>query len=217
MTEMMTPWCALAALAVLLLCLSPSFAGATGPGLAKGDAFHFTVDAGKVVRPVNRQLLGISFFMFSAWVPIYDGKTGEWILSERATEAIRDLHVPFSRICRVDPGTLEQVSWDLKGGIDRAAEICRRCGIRQEDFVVELEQDQMGESTSPERWVEAIRYAKSKGYRFRLWEVVNEPYNGLGDPWTAPRYVAHVKEVYQAVKAADPEAQVGCHAGLSPW
>jgi hypothetical protein len=29
--------------------------------------------------------------------------------------------------------------------------------------------------------------------------------------------VAHVKEVYRAVKAVDPDAQVGMDADLSPW
>jgi hypothetical protein len=165
---MMTPWCALAALAVLLLCPYPSFAGATGPGLAKGDAFRFTVDAGQVVRPTNRQLLGISFSTLSIDSPIYDRMTGQWILNEHAVKAIQDLQTPFSRIFWLDQSGTEQFAWDLHGSIDRVAEMCQRFGIKQEDFVMEVEQQKQRESTSPEKWAEAVRYSQSKGYRFRL-------------------------------------------------
>ncbi|MCJ7750899.1 MAG: hypothetical protein MUQ65_07360 [Armatimonadetes bacterium] len=206
--------------AMLMLGLSSCSAEELPQPLEKGDAFQFAVDAGKVSRPVNRHIMGISFSNMSGWVPIYDRRTGDWVLKEHAVEAIQDLRVPFSRIYWLDPGQSGRRAWDLEGAIDRVAELCRRSGIRQEDFVVELEQQAQSRSTSPERWAEAVRYSQSKGYRFRLWEVCNEPY-GVGgprdDPWTPEQYVAHVKEVYRAVKAVDPDAQVGMAADLSPW
>ena len=207
-------WCTLSALAALLMCLSPSPAGELRQSLGKGDAFRFTVDAGKVVRPVDRRVMGISFFCMYDYLPIYDRSTGQWILNEHAVKAIQDLHTPFSRIFWLDQSGTGQFAWDLKGSIDRVAEMCRRFGIKHEDFVMEVEQQQQSESTSPEKWAEAVRYSKSKGYGFRLWEVCNEPYNGR---WTADQYVEHVKAVYKAVKAVDPDAQIGVAAGLTPF
>lgn len=207
-------------LAVLILSLPACSAGKVPQLLAKGDAFRFVVDAGSVSRPVNRHIMGISFSNISGWVPIYDRRTGDWVLEEHAVEAIQNLRVPFSRVYWLDPGQTGRRAWDLEGAIDRVAELCRRSGISQEDFVVELEQQAQSRSTSPERWAEAVRYSQSKGYRFRLWEVCNEPY-GVGgprdDPWEPEQYVAHVKQVYRAVKAVDPDAQVGMAADLSPW
>ncbi len=68
--------------------------------------------------------------------------------------------------------------------------------------------------------MDAVRYAQSKGYTFRYWEICNEPW-GMGgpddDPWTADDYVAHVKAVYQAVKAQRPDLKVGASAGVGPF
>lgn len=204
----------------VLICLKPSSASEIERGLRKGDALRLTVDAETVVRPVNRRVMGISFFNLWDYVPIYSRTSGEWILNEHATKAIEDLHVPFSRTYWLDPGQSGRVAWDLKGAIDRVAQMCQRFGIRQEDFVLELERQAYRQSTSPETWAGAVRYSKEKGYRFRLWEVCNEPY-GLGgprdDPWKPQDYVAHVKEVYKAVKAVRPDAQIGMAADLSPW
>lgn len=195
-------------------------AGEIEQGLRKGDTLQFMVDAGTVLRPVNRRVMGISFFNLWDYVPIYSRTTGEWILNEHAAKAIESLHVPFSRTYWLDPGRSGRVAWNMKGAIDRVAKMCQRFGIRQEDFVLELERQAYRQSTNPEEWAEAVRYSREKGYRFRLWEVCNEPY-GLGgprdDPWKPQDYVAHVKAVYKAVKAVRPDAQIGMAADLSPW
>ncbi|MGD0111928.1 MAG: hypothetical protein ABSD48_08675 [Armatimonadota bacterium] len=215
------PCCILTAMAGLLIGLGPSQTQQIQQRLQKGDAFQFTVDAEKVVRPANRRVMGISFFNLWDYVPIYDGRSGEWVLRESASEAIRSLRVPFSRTYWMDKDRRSgKPAWDLHGSIDRAAETCRRFGIDQEDFVLEPESQRRSESMSPEEWVDAVRYAQSKGYTFRYWEICNEPW-GMGgpddDPWTADDYVAHVKAVYQAVKAQRPDLKVGASAGVGPF
>jgi len=215
-----TVWYLLSSLAVLLLCTGASGAEQVRQRLQKGDAFHVVVDAGQVVRPAEHRVLGVSFFQQWNYMPIYDRDSGEWILSEESTEAIRSLRLPFSRLYWMDQSRPGRPSWDLKGSIDRAAEMCRRFGIEEEEFVLEPELQRHSNEMSPEKWVEAVLYAQSKGYKFRYWEICNEPW-GLGgpgdDPWTAEGYVAHVKAVYQAVKAARPDLKVGCSAGVGPF
>jgi hypothetical protein len=213
-------WYLLSSLAVLLLCTGASGAEQVRQRLQKGDAFHVVVDAGRVVRPANHRVLGVSFFQQWDYLPIYDPDSGEWILSENSTEAIRSLRLPFSRLYWMDRSPRGRPSWDLKGSIDRAAEMCRRFGIPQENFVLEPELQRHSESMSPEAWAEAVRYSVSKGYKFRCWEICNEPYGFGGphdDPWPAEDYIAHVKEVYPVVKAAQPEAKVGISAGLTAF
>ncbi len=89
--------------------------------LQKGDTFQFTVDAGKVVRPANHRVMGISFFQLWNYLPIYDRTSGEWILRDSATKAIQSLHLPFSRLYWMDQSGPGRPSWDLHGSIDRAA------------------------------------------------------------------------------------------------
>jgi len=220
MNHLAVSWFVLSAVTILVMCLVPSQAQQVHQRLQPGDAFRVVVEADRVTRPANHRVLGVSFFQQWNYLPIYDRDSGEWILSERSTEAIRSLRLPFSRLYWMDQSRPGRPSWDLKGSIDRAAEMCRRFGIEEEEFVLEPELQRHSNEMSPEKWVEAVRYAQSKGYKFRYWEICNEPW-GLGgpgdDPWTAEGYVAHVKAVYQAVKAARPELRVGASAGVGPF
>ena len=220
MMSLTAPCCIVTAVAGLLVCLGPSQAQQVRQRLQQGNAFRFTVDAEKVVRPANHRVLGISFFQQWDYLPIYDRDSGEWILSERSTEAIRSLRLPFSRLYWLDRSRRGRPSWDLEGSIDRAAEMCRRFGIKEEEFVLEPELQGRSEAMSPEAWVAAVRYSVSKGYKFRYWEICNEPYGFGGphdDPWKPDDYVTHVKEVYPLIKAAQPEARVGISAGLTAF
>src|SRR5512140_450008 len=118
----------LAALAPLL-CLSAFGAEGVPPRLRKGDAFRFTVDVTKVTRPVNRRVMGFSFHNMWDYTPLYSLKTGEWMVSESAVKAVRELRVPFGRTLWVDPASAGGADFGVKGGIDRAAEMCRRLGL----------------------------------------------------------------------------------------
>ncbi|MCJ7750898.1 MAG: hypothetical protein MUQ65_07355, partial [Armatimonadetes bacterium] len=102
MTRVITQWCTLSLLAAIVTCLSPSSGEEIQAGLRKGDAFRITVDTGTVVRPLDRRVMGISFFCMYDYLPIYDRMTGQWILNEHAVKAIQDLQTPFSRIFWLD-------------------------------------------------------------------------------------------------------------------
>jgi len=208
-------------LAVLLPCLSAFGAERVPQRLRKGDAFQVTIDAAKVTRPVNRRVMGFSFHNMWDYTPLYSLKTGEWIVGEPTEKAIRELHVPFGRTLWVDPASAGGADFGVKGGIDRAAEMCRHFGIPQEQFVLEVEDQEQPRALSPEAWAEVVKYSLAKGYKFRLWEVCNEPGNVWGSPqseaWTREPYVAHVKAVYPAIKAVQPDALVGIDSGLGPF
>jgi hypothetical protein len=207
-------------LLALWAAAGPAHAQQVAQRLCKGEAFQFTVDAQKVVRPTNRRVLGISFFQLWDYLPIYDRTSGDWVLRDSATKAIQSLHLPFSRLYWLDRTRPGMPAWDLNGSIDRAHELCQRFGIPEEEFVLEPEAQRKSDAMSPERWAAAVSYSLSKGYQFRYWEICNEPY-GMGgphdDPYTAEEYIAHVKAVYPAIKAAQPEAKVGVSAGLTAF
>ncbi len=131
--------------AALLPCLSAFGAEGVPQRLRKGDAFQVTVDAAKVTRPVNRRVMGFSFHNMWDYTPLYSLRTGEWIVRKSTEKAIRELHVPFGRTLWVDPASAGGADFGVKGGIDRAAEMCRHFGIPQEQFVLEVEgQEQRG-------------------------------------------------------------------------
>jgi hypothetical protein len=216
----MVVWELCVAAVVLSAVAGPAHAQQVEQRLRKGEAFQFTVDAGKVMRPANHRVLGISFFQLWNYLPIYDRTSGDWILRDSASKAIESLHLRFSRLYWMDQNRRGMPAWDLNGSIDRAHELCRRFGIPEEDFVLEPESQRKSDAMSPEKWAAAVKYSLSKGYRFRYWEICNEPY-GLGgpndDPYTAEGYVAHVRAVYPAIKAVQPEARVGASAGLTAF
>ncbi|MCJ7751982.1 MAG: hypothetical protein MUQ65_12945 [Armatimonadetes bacterium] len=207
--------------ALLLPCLSACGAPKLPQQLEKGEAFHVVVDTAKPAHPVNRRLMGFSFHNMWDFTPLYSLPEGEWMVSESTEAAMRSLHAPFGRVLWVDPASAGGAPFGVKGGIDRAAQLCDRFGIPQEEVVLELEAQEQRQSLSPEAWAEAIKYSLSKGYKFRLWEVCNEPGNVWGAPesaaWTAEPYQAHVKAVYPAIKAVQPDALVGIDYGVNPF
>jgi hypothetical protein len=100
----------------------------------------------------------------------------------------------------------------MEGGIDRAAELCRRTGIPEEATVLELETQGASTMIAPQDWARAVRYSTRKGYRFRHWEVANEPYykgSGACAFPTSDDYVKHVKEVGAAIRKVQRSALIG--------
>ena len=122
----------------LLLCMRGASPGETEQGLRKGETLHLTVDAETAVRPVNRRVMGIAFFDLWDYVPIYSRTTGAWILNERCGQG--DRGPPRPVLADILARSWQQSEGlDLKSAIDRVAQLCGRFGIRQEDFVLELE------------------------------------------------------------------------------
>jgi hypothetical protein len=177
--------------------------------LQPGDKLDVTIDTKNVVRPATRMAGGISWHRlsgFTAGQP-FNAK-GEYTLNPKLEEAIRELRLPMTRIY-----ALATEEYGVEGAIDRAHELVRRIGVAETDTVLELEPIGARTKIDPEVWVRAVRYSKSKGYKFRYWEIGNEVYTALHHKDVAfptPQdYVAHIKAVSAAIRAVDPQAKIG--------
>ena len=181
-----------------------------------------TVDITKRLRPTVKQAAGISMHRLVGWTGHPYDRQGNYTLDKISfEEAIRDLRLPMSRVYGVGheppwwrdhkfrPELRPQPRWTIEEAMDRLAEVCRRCNIPQEWMVVELEVQDASHKLPPEVWAQAVRYSRQKGYRFRFWEIANEPYNTAPAFPTPDDYVAHVKAVTAAIKRVDPRAQTG--------
>ena len=174
--------------------------------LRPGETLDFTVDATDRVRPACRQAGGISFNLLAGSTSQPFDRQGKYILAPQLEQAIRDLPLPMTRFYGVAGGRL-----GVEGALDRAAEVADRVGVPQGQVVLELENVAATATLAPEVWAQAAAYSVSKGYGFREWEVANEPY------WTKPdsayptgdAYAAHVRAVAEAVRAVQPDAQIG--------
>jgi hypothetical protein len=175
--------------------------------LRPGDNLEFTVDAG---APGSRAALGtsgISFHRLAGYTGQPYNRKGEYTLAPELETAIRDLRLPMTRIYGVG-----DEPFGIEGGLDRAAELCKRTGIPEETTVLELETQGASTKIAPEDWARAARYSMQKGYKFRHWEVANEPYFKATDARafpTADDYLKHVKEVSAAIRNVQPSALIG--------
>ncbi|MFH0911728.1 MAG: hypothetical protein V1918_09525, partial [Planctomycetota bacterium] len=172
--------------------------------LKPGKELRIDVDAAKGLRRVNRKVLGISLHMLgNRYAGPYDLKTGEYILRPSSEEAVRALRLPLTRL-----NSLGGEPWPLLESLDKTALLAGRLGIPEEAFVLELEgAGRVMNTLSPADWANAVRYSRSQGYGFCLWEVANEPVHG--GLYTPETYLAQVKAVSAAIKARDPGARVG--------
>ncbi|MCS7237782.1 MAG: hypothetical protein NZ899_05860 [Thermoguttaceae bacterium] len=176
--------------------------------LVPGDHLEVTVEVGRPAGKTTLPISGISFHRVAGWTAQPFSRSGEYRLLPVQEEAIRELRLPMTRFYGVgdEPFSVEEA-------LDRIAFICRRLEIPEEWTVIELEDQSAARKIAPEAWAKAVAYARGKGYRFRFWEVANEPYSGLwgqgGAYATAADYIAHFRQVSQAIKAVDKSAQVG--------
>ncbi len=184
--------------------------------LREGNAVRLTVDATRRLRPVRRQIAGVSFWrLYHPRRGPFD-EQGRYVLASGMERAIRQLHLPMTRIYGVAdepgfPASQGPRPWTVEEAVDRAAELCRRNQIPTAWTVLELEDHYASRTLSPETWARAVRIAKAKRYGFRHWEISNEPYaNHPGKAFaTADDYLEHVLSVSRAIRQADPEAKIG--------
>ena len=175
--------------------------------LSPGESLNFTVDAGSPEKLAAPAAGGISFHRLVGYTGQPYNKKGEYTLAPELENAIRDLHLPMTRIYGVG-----DEPFGLEGGIDRASELCKRIGIPEETTVLELETQGATTMIAPEDWAKAARYSMEKGYKFHHWEVANEPYFKASASRAFPTsddYVTHVKEVSAAIRKVQPSALIG--------
>jgi hypothetical protein len=174
--------------------------------LRPGSASEFTVDATRRLGPATRQAGGVSFHRVAGWSGVPYNRRGDYVLPAQLEEAIRELRLPMTRFYGVGDET-----FSVEGALDRAAALLDKVGIPQDWTVLELETQGATSKLPPEVWARAAQHALSRGYRFRYWEVANEPYLGRsGQVFTKPDdYVAHVQAVAAAIRQVQPQAQIG--------
>jgi hypothetical protein len=174
--------------------------------LEPGDRLEFTVDAERRLRPAARNVGAVSFHRVAGWTGHPYDKGGKYTLPAETERAIRDMRMPMTRFYAVgdEPFSLEE-------SIDRVAEVCRKIDVPLDHCVLELEAQSARTKLSPAMWARGVSYARKEGYGFRYWEISNEPYLTRPDSAfpTPDSYVEHVKDVSRAIRAVDPEAQVG--------
>jgi len=178
--------------------------------LAPGDELAVRVDAGRVLRPVEPRIGGVSFHRVVGWTGQPYRSDGTYTLAPGIEQSIRDLHLPMTRFYGVG-----HEAFGVEESLDKVAELCRKAHIPLGNVVLELEEQSANRSLPPETWAAAARHSLAKGYGFRYWEVANEPYSSswgadMGRAFPTPEtYAQHVIEVAAAVHAVQPDARVG--------
>ncbi|MEI6422143.1 MAG: hypothetical protein WCP55_07980, partial [Lentisphaerota bacterium] len=175
--------------------------------LRPGGSLDFNVDADSPTGRATLAAGGISFHRLAGFTGQPYNLKGEYTLAPEMESSIRDLRLPMTRIYGVG-----DEPFGIEGGIDRAAELCRRTGIPEETTVLELETQGASTMIAPEDWARAVHYSVQKGYKFRYWEVANEPYYKGTDACAFPTsddYIKHVKEVSTAIRKVQPSALIG--------
>jgi hypothetical protein len=183
--------------------------------LEPGKSLLVTVDLTAPTRPAIQQAGGVSFHRIGGGGRhIYDYE-GNLVMEPELIEAVRQMRLPMTRFYGVGDH-----SFSVNEAIDKIAHVCEVAKIPQEWTVLELEPVSAGETYSPQFWADAVSYSMEKGYKFRFWEVANEPYTRKATAFEGPGdYAEHVKAVSAAVKAVQSDAKVGIgiHAGTTGW
>ena len=174
--------------------------------LRPGPTLAFRVDPMKRLGPATRRAGGISFHRVAGWTRAPYDKQGKWNLHPSLERAVRELRLPMTRFYAVGAE-----AFPLEASIDKAAAVLRRAGIPQDTTVLEFETQGATSKLPPEAWARGVRHSVEKGYKFRLWEVANEPYvpHGVMAYPTPDDYVRQVKAVRAAVRAVQPTARIG--------
>jgi len=174
--------------------------------LRPGRQLDLTLDARRRLRRATRDAGGVSFHRVAGWTRAPYNKDGGYTLSPELEGAVREMRLPMTRFYAVgdEPFGLEEA-------IDRAAEVCRRVGVPEDHTVLEFETQGATSKLSPEVWARGVQHSLRQGYKFRHWEVANEPY--LMRPGTAfpspDVYIEHFKAVSAAIREVQPDSQIG--------
>jgi len=179
--------------------------------LAVGDKLDITIDAERILKPVNPLVGGMSFHRLDGHSGYPFDKKGKYVMPEETAGAIRELRLPMTRLYGVGDGP-----WSVEESIDRAAELCQKTGIPTAHVILELEIESASKSLPPDIWARAVKRSVEKNYGFRHWEVGNEVYapalwgSKAGMAYATPdEYAKHVAAVSKAVRDVQPDARIG--------
>lgn len=186
--------------------------------LKPGDRLELTLDTSQRLREAASNCAGVSFHRVCGFTGHPYDRQGKYTLPAGIESGIREMHLPMTRFYGVG-----DEPFGVEAGIDKVAEVCKKVGIPQETVVLEFETQGASTKIAPEVWAQGVRHSVQAGYKFHHWEISNEPYSGQwgsgGAFPTADDYVAHVKAVSAAIRAADPQARIGIgiNFGSTRW
>jgi hypothetical protein len=176
--------------------------------LQPGDRLEFTVDATNRLRRATQEVGGVSFHRVCGWTGQPYNRAGDYTLAPELETAIREMRLPMTRFYAVG-----DEPFGLEKAIDDAAGMCRRAGVAEERCVLEFERQGAETQLPPETWARGVAYSLERGCQFHHWEIANEPYSSLwgsGRAFPTPdSFIEHFKAVSRAIRAVDPQAQIG--------
>jgi hypothetical protein len=176
--------------------------------LRPGDRLEFTIDATQRLQHVTSDVGGVSFHRVCGWTGQPYNKRGDYTLRPELETAIREMHLPMTRFYAVG-----DEPFGLESAIDKVADVCRRIAVPQDHCVLEFEEQGASTKLPPEAWARGVRHSLEKGFQFHHWEIANEPYASLwgqGQAFPTPdTFIEHFRSVSQAIREADPKAQIG--------
>ncbi len=179
---------------------------------------RITVDARRKMRRATREAEGVSFHRVHGYMNLPYNAEGEYKLTPQQEEAIRDMRLPLTRFYG-----LGDEPFSLESAIDKAAHVLDRTGIPQDGSVLEFEDQGARRKLAPEVWARGVTHSMQQGYKFRHWEISNEPYvqsPGHTNVFPTPEdYIEHVKAVSPAIRRVQPESRigVGIHSSDTRW
>jgi len=179
--------------------------------LKPGPELAFTVDVQNRLRRVPQTVGGVAFHRLAGYTGQPFNQQGQYTLSPVLEKAIHDLQLPMTRFFG-----LGDEHFSLEEAIDKTAEVCKRLGIPQNQTVLEFE-PQNGGKLAPEVWARGVSHSLKKGYRFRYWEIANEPERTSRQTVRLKRegfrsaedYLNHFLRVSKEIRKLQPQAQIG--------
>lgn len=172
-----------------------------------GTSTQIAINPDLVQYRACKKNAGVSLFTLNNYPNGVFNSTG-WHLSTDETQKMKDLKIPCSRAYNM---YFDRQDRNINLVIDQAADYCARIGMDQSDFVICLEQAQFTTTAglvTVETYTAVCQYILTKGYKFRLIEIANEPQYCWSQINVEADYAAYVRPRYDAIKAVSSEFKV---------
>lgn len=173
--------------------------------LRKGDDLNYTIDVSQIAGRAATRVGGVSITSLrTTGVPFQSD--GQWTVPQSGIDRIRDLKLPLTRTYALFNSSLGFT--DPTTAVDRMFEMCQKFGIPTENAVLEPT-NKIVPPPAVEAWEAAVRHNRDRKYGFRHWEIGNEPFFNANQFPTPFAFINYVKQVAPAIRAIDPDAQIG--------